>query len=302
MNVAMNVTVKHLRIFIEVARQGSFTQAAERLSLSQPALTIAVGQFEQMLGIRLFDRTTRRVVLTAEGEAFLPTAERLVEDFDTAIADIRAVAERRRGRVGIAALPSVAIRLLPGIVARFTEAYPEIRVHMHDSNASGVQRRVRRNEVDFGIGSPWEPDPELEFTPLLRDRFVMVCRAEHRLGQTKGRLPWRRLSGYPFLGLARDTGIQPLLQAIKDLPEAIRTPHYEVSNIATLEGMLKAGLGITALPRLAVPRSGTVALVSRPLSDPVVEREICLITRRGRSLSPAAESMRELVLENIPED
>ena len=295
----MSVTLKHLRAFVEVAHQGNFTRAAEALALSQPALTITINQFEELLGVKLFDRTTRRVRLSGEGEDFLPTAVRLVEDFDAAISDIRAVAERRRGRVGIAALPSVAMHLLPEIVAKFTESYPRISVHLHDANASGIQRRVARNEVDFGLGSRWEDAPDLTFEPLLRDPFGLVCRADHPLGQSRTAIKWRDLEGYPFLGLARDTGIRPLLNGLDALPDTVQSPQHEVSNIATLEGMLRAGLGITALPALAVPQAQPSKLVFRPLKVPVLERDICAITRRGRSLSPAAQSLFDLTLRDI---
>ena len=295
----MNITLKHLRVFVEVAHQGSFTRAAERLSLSQPALTIAVGQFEESLGVRLFDRTTRRVSLTSDGEDFLATAERLLEDFDVAVADMRDLAERRRGRVGIAALPSVALRLLPEVVADFSKAYPGVRIHLQDANARGVQERVQRKEVDFGIGSLWEPDPELAFEALIRDPFVMVCRREHPLARGKGPLPWRRLAGHDFIGMGRDTGIRPLIHAVRDLPEAVQMPKCEVSSIPALEGMLEAGLGVAALPLLAVPTGRSKRLVSRRLVEPVVEREIGLLTRRGRSLSPAAEQMRSMLVESL---
>lgn len=296
----MNVTLKHLRSFVEVARQGNFTRAARALSLSQPALTITVGQFEDTLGVKLFDRTTRRVRLTSEGQDFLPAAVRLLEDFDTAISGIRDVAERRRGRVGVAALPSVAMRLLPRIVARFTERYSGINVHLHDDNASGVGERVRRNDVDFGIASRWEPIDDLSFRPLIKDSFGLVCRADHALAKAQGPLTWRELAGHAFLGLAPDTGIQQLLREVKDLPQTIQAPKCEVSNIATLEGMLEAGLGITALPALAVPVAQPGTFVFRPLVRPKIEREICLITRQGRSLSPAAQSLRDMIVEHFP--
>ncbi|MCG8356733.1 MAG: LysR family transcriptional regulator, partial [Kiloniellales bacterium] len=99
----MNVTLRHLRAFVEVAHQGAFTRAAQALALSQPALTVVINQFETELGFKLFDRTTRRVRLTQEGERFLPTAEHLLDDFDQALEDLRAVSERRRGKVAIAA-------------------------------------------------------------------------------------------------------------------------------------------------------------------------------------------------------
>ncbi len=296
----MSITLKHLRSFAEVARQGNFTRAAQALSLSQPALTITIHQFEDLIGVKLFDRTTRRVRLTSEGEEFLPTARRVLEDFDHAIAGIREVAERRRGRVGVATLPSVAVRLLPEVIARFTQSYPGIHVHLHDDNASGIQRRVRRNEVDFGISSRWEVAPDLDFSPLMSDPFGMVCRADHPLAQRTGAITWQELGGYTFLGLAPDTGIRPLMQAVGDLPENIRVPQYEASNIATVEGMLAAGLGITALPALAVSAALDRGLVFRNLTMPAIEREICLVTRKGRSLSPAASTLRDLILDTFP--
>ncbi len=296
----MNVTVKHLRSFVAVATHGNFTRAAEALSLSQPALTITVSQFEDMVGVKLFDRTTRRVRLTAEGADFLPSAVRLIEDFDGVISGMRDVAKRRRGRIGVAALPSVAVRLLPDTVARYCRRYPSIGVHMHDDNASGVGQKVRRGEVDFGLASRWEPIDDLSFRPLIKDSFCMVCRADHELAKGRGSLTWRDLAGYDFLGMAADTGIQQLLGGVKDLPANLRGPKFEVSNVATLNGMLGAGLGITVLPALAVPVQHAPKLVFRHLTRPVVQREICLITRRGRSLSPAAQGLRDMIVESFP--
>ena len=296
----MSITIKHLRGFVAVAHHGNFTRAAEALSLSQPALTITVSQFEDLVGVKLFDRTTRRVRLTADGEDFLPGALRLIEEFDSVISGMRDVAERRRGRVGLAALPSVAIRLLPETVADYCSRYPSISVHLHDDNARGVGERVRRGEVDFGIASRWQPIGDLSFRPLLKDTFGLVCRADHALARGRGPLTWRDLAGHDFLGLAADTGIQQVLGGIKGLPDNVRGPRFEVSNVATLNGMLSAGLGITALPELAVPSETASRIVFRRLTRPSVQREICLITRRGRSLSPAAQGLRDLIVANFP--
>ena len=296
----MSVTIKHLRGFIAVARHGNFTRAAAALSLSQPALTITVSQFEDLVGVKLFDRTTRRVRLTAEGEDFLPGAERLIEEFDGVISGMRDVADRRRGRVGVAALPSVAVRLLPETVALYCKRYPSIRVHLHDDNASGVGEKVRHGAVDFGLASRWQPTDDLSFRPLIKDTFGLVCRADHELARDSGPLTWRDLSRHDFLGLAADTGIQQLLNVVTDLPDNVRGPRFEVSNVATLTGMLGAGLGVTALPALAVPVQASPKVVFRRLTRPVIRREICLITRRGRSLSPAAQGLRDMVVESFP--
>ena len=296
----MSITIKHLRGFIAVARHGNFTRAAAALSLSQPALTITVSQFEDLVGVKLFDRTTRRVRLTAEGEDFLPGAVRLIEEFDGVISGMRDVADRRRGRVGVAALPSVAVRLLPETVALYCRRYPSIRVHLHDDNASGVGEKVRRGAVDFGLASRWQPIDDLSFRPLIKDTFGLVCRADHELARDSGPLTWRDLARHDFLGLAADTGIQQVLNAVADLPDNVRGPRFEVSNVATLTGMLGAGLGVTALPALAVPVQASPPVVFRRLTRPVIRREICLITRRGRSLSPAAQGLRDMIVESFP--
>jgi DNA-binding transcriptional LysR family regulator len=296
----MNVTLKQLQAFVEVARQGSFTRAAKRLHVSQPALTVTVRELERDLGVRLFDRTTRKVQLTQEGAGFLPTAERLINDVRAAVEDVREVAERRRGQVRLVSLPSVATDILPAILADFGEQYPGITVHLHDANASGVQMRVKNREVDFGIASAWQPDDDLAFTPLMTDTFHLVCRGDHPLAASAEPVRWSDLADWVFLGLAPDTGIRPLMETVPDLPMNMQRPRYEVSNIATLDGLLGAGMGISVLPRLAVPRASRASYVVRPVVEPELARQICLIQLRQRSLSPAADTMAAMIRDGVP--
>ena len=192
----MSLTLRHVRAFVEVAHHGSFRRAAEKLFLSQPALTITISQLEDLVGVSLFNRTTRQVNLTTDGEDFLPIAERLVADFDRAISDLKTSAERRGGQVAIAVLPSLTINLLPEILARFKSSNPGIRVILRDDNARGVQRQVLNNESDFGISNLWEEDSELEFTPLTLDPVGLVCPPDHPLGKTSKPLAWGNLEDY----------------------------------------------------------------------------------------------------------
>ena len=296
----MNVTLKQLQAFVEVAQQGSFTRAAKRLHVSQPALTVTVRELERDLGVRLLDRTTRKVQLTQEGAGFLPTAERLLNDVRAAVEDVRELAERRRGQVRLVSLPSVATDILPPILADFGEQYPGITVHLHDANASGVQTRVKNRDVDFGIASAWQDDDELTFAPLMADTFHLVCRSDHPMAESSEPVRWSDLADWVFLGLAPDTGIRPLLETVPDLPLNMQRPRYEVSNIATLDGLLSAGMGITVLPRLAVPAGNRASYVVRPVVEPELSRQICLIRPRNRSLSPAADTLAAMIREGVP--
>ena len=296
----MSLSLRHLRAFVEVARQGSFRRAAEKLHLSQPALTITVNQLEELVGVSLFNRTTRRVDLTIDGEDFLPIAERLVTDFERAINDLKTSAGRREGKVAIAVLPSLTINLLPGLLARFKDANPEIRVILRDDNAKGVQRQVLNNESDFGISNRWEEDSELEFTPLTVDPVGLVCPPDHPLGKSRKPLAWRKLEKLTFAGMSQDTGVCKLINTIEGCPESIRSPEYEVLTMAALGGILEARLALTVLPLLAVPSHMHPALVFRKLTSPRVERELCIITRRDYPLSVHAQKIRDMLLTETP--
>lgn len=285
-----NITLNHLRTFTVVARHGSFNRAADELSRTQPAVTLAIKQLEGYVGLKLFERTTRRVAPTMAGEKFIPVAERLLREFDMAIYDVTATAECRSGHVSLSVLPSVANRLLPEIISQFTERYPDISIHLSDNNARGVQKGVEQNEVDFGIGSLWHPNSKLQFVPLMEDTFKFVCHKDHPLAQGHSEISWRQLEGLSFLGTN-------LTHALK-MQRYIGNPKFESSTTTTLFAMLKANLGVTVLPSLAIPEDDS--LVSMPMVDPVETREICMILRQDWTLSPAATAIMEVLLDNIP--
>jgi LysR family carnitine catabolism transcriptional activator len=284
------VTLRHLRTFITVAEEGSFNGAAEKLSRTQPAITLAVKQLEEFIGLKLLERTTRQVSTTTEGENFIPIAQRLVRDFDTAIYDLRATAERRIGHVSMAIVPSVASNVLPDIVKTFSAEFPGIHLHLDDDSSQGVQRRVERNEVDFGLGSLWKPNKLLEFRPLFADRLELICHRDHELAQKSGDVHPKELENSTFL----DTGITQTLR----IRESFGESKFDFPNITTLLAMLKSNLGVSVLPSLAIPKSAD-ELVSRPLF-PAEVREIYLITRKGWTLSPAAEAMIETIIRETP--
>ncbi len=296
----MSLTLRHIRAFVEVAHQGSFRRAAEKLFLSQPALTITVNQLEELVGVSLLHRTTRRVNLTIDGEDFLPIAERLVADFDRAISDLKTSVRRRDGQLAIAVLPSLTINLLPELLAPFKSANPGIRVVLRDDNARGVQRQVLNNESDFGISNRWEEDSELVFTPLTLDPVGLVCPSDHPLGKASKPLAWSKLEGFPFVGMSQDTGVNKLINAVEGCPRSIQNPEYEVLTMAALGGILEARLAITVLPLLAVPGHMHPALVFRSLVKPRVERELCIITRRDHPLSMAAQKVCDMLLAEVP--
>lgn len=298
MEQEMKITLTQLRTFIAVARERSFTRAAERLSSSQPSVSAAIKHLEAELKLRLFDRTTKELHLTAEAKAFLPTIERLSDDLEASLQDLRATAERRRGRVAVAVLPSIATNVLPATISQFSAAYPNIRISLRDDNTAAIWQQVRNGEVDLGIAGRIQAEEGLHFETLIRDPFGAVMHPTHPLAGETGPIRWSELEGYPFVSFGADTGIRPLLDTIDPTPNNISSPWIEGSNIAAVHALLKANLGIAALPEMAM-RSDGRDLVFRTLLDPPLYRKIGLVTRANRALSPAAQgfvdNMREVL-------
>jgi DNA-binding transcriptional LysR family regulator len=292
------LSIRHIRAFVEVARQRSLTRAAESLFVTQSALSLTIQNIERDLGVQLFDRSTRWLDLTPAGEEFLPTAQRLVLDFDSSIRDMRALGKRERGKVGVAAVPSVMALLLPEAVATYIDAFPGIDIYLREDNSEAVQQRVIAGDVDFGICSRWEPDPDLMFEPLFEDSFGVVFAAHHPLAERTGELTWKEIEPYRIIGFSPDLGMQHQLSHTAHLSQEIREPRYRVSNTATIETLLTRGVGVSVMSALAAQRAPLDRLRLRLLSAPVLTRTVGVARRQGRSLSPAATALLEHIRQN----
>ena len=229
----------------------------------------------------LLERTTRSVALTKEGGNFIPIVNKLVLDFDLAMANMTAVAECRFGHVGIAVVASIATNVMPDMISAFSLKHPDVSMNLFDDNSRGVQQRVEANEVDFGIASMWQPNKKLNFHPYLQDTFEVVFHRDNKLAKSKSEISWRHLEGQSFMGSGLTNNLK--------MQKYIGSPKFQISNITTLSAMLKANIGITVLPSLAVPKDDDI--MSRPLERPLETRDICIITRKNSTLSPAAKAM-----------
>jgi len=289
----MSLTIRHLRAFIGVARTRSFGRAAHMLGVSQPALSASVKQMEEILGLKLLDRSTRSIELTAAGREFLPAAARLIADLEIAVNDLKEVAGRQRGRVVVACVPSVAARFMPQILLRFRSKYPGIAVRILDDVNRDVLDHVGKGHADVGISGFWDLDPDLEFVPLIHDTYMAVLPAGDALARRR-LLTWDALLARPFIAMSTNSYIRQIVDATLAPLGKLILPSVETSQVSTVLAMIEAGLGVTALPQIALPLGAASPLRLRPLTDPVVERSIGFITSRRRELPPAAQAFRDV--------
>jgi DNA-binding transcriptional LysR family regulator len=284
----MNITLRQLQAFVAVALAGSFSRAAERLHMGQSGVSVLVRELETELGLRLFDRTTRRVELTEAGREFRADAERLIAQLDQSVRHTRDLVARRRGRLAVATTPLLASALLAKVIAEFRNAFPGVQVSLADLRTDQVVARVKAGEVDLGIGT-FAPDEDgLDESHLLRDRLMLFCAADHPLAR-KTRPRWKDLKGLPLVTLTRESGVRGLVERCYEEAGLVARPDYELSQISTVLALVEVGLGISVLPTHALHSSRFRRVVARTLTAPEVSRDIVVVTRRGRSLPPAAD-------------
>jgi DNA-binding transcriptional LysR family regulator len=283
----MNISLRQLEAFLAVSQLSGFTRAADRLHLTQSAVSLLVRELESQLSVRLFDRTTRAVRLTDAGRELYPFAEKAIAELQAGIDNTRDLLAKKRGRVVVAAPPLIASHLLPPLVVRFREANPGVAVVLRDLLADEILTRVASGEVDFGIGTFHRLGDGLESQTLARDSLLLVAPKGHALAR-KRRLRWRDLRGEPLIALDRHSSLRHLVDRTLESAGGESVPAYEVSFITTAIGMVESGLGVAVLPSYILLSARRSRVETRSIVDPVVEREISIVTRAGKSLSPAA--------------
>jgi LysR family carnitine catabolism transcriptional activator len=294
----MTAELRHIEAFLAVARLGHFTRAAAALHVSQPALTVQIKQLEQALGVRLFDRNNRSVALTQAGRDLVAPLERISLDVASIVRHARDLSAHRHGVITVAALPSVAASLLPRTIRALSESHQGIVVRVRDAVASRVLDLVKSGDVDLGIGSLIRPDPEITHERLFTDRLCAFAPVNHALARGRGgQVRLRDLGAWPLILTGQDTSVRQIIErtlATERLPVQVA---QEATYMTTAIGMVQAGLGIAILPESAsalTPEPGT-RLRALAIKDPVLTRDIGLLTRTGRSLSPAAQRLVEVL-------
>jgi DNA-binding transcriptional LysR family regulator len=289
----MNVTLRQLRVFIEVARQESFSRAGDEIGLTQSAVSRCVRELENEIGLKLIDRTTREVQLTDVGTNLIASVSRLLSELDEALREIREIGEQRRGRVVVAASPTVACRVMPQVIAACGKQFPYVTLGLRDDVQSDVVRKVKSGEVDFGVIIGPHGAEDLVSEAVMTDSFCFVARADHPLA-ARADVSWRALEGLRLVLLDHASGSRPLIDAVLAEHHVSAQIVQELGLTATVFGLVEAGVGASVLPWLALPVPADTSLVARPLV-PRAERTVELVRRRDRSLSPAAEAVWGLI-------
>ncbi|MBV6306409.1 LysR family transcriptional regulator [Candidimonas humi] len=294
--MSMNLSLRHMKAFCALAATRNFTRAAEQCSLTQSAFSAMISNLERGLGVKLFSRNTRNVELTAEGEVFSEMMGHLMPETERVLAEMQDYVQRRKGRVAIAALPTIFSALLPDIIAAFLAKHPGIELIIEDVASTTCVELVRNRRVDFALCASAAPGTDLIIEVLASDTFYFICRGDHSLAARK-RLSATEVQKHPIIVFETASSIRQHLDASIYPRQWIQA--FQVNSLSTAAGLISAGLGATIVPTLGLRQFNLPGLAAIPVTLPINRRELCLLRRKDATESVAAREFIALLKNSL---
>jgi DNA-binding transcriptional LysR family regulator len=296
----MNITLRQLEALVAIADTGSFTIAAERLGISQPAVSEAVRRLEAELGFEVFIRTTRAFRLSREGQEVIASAREVLRTMQYTYDSISAGHGGDTRRITIAALPSMIVSVLSPTIRRFRQLHPSVTIEVLDGNQKRATGLVVDGVADLAFVSQGPIAPMLQFDVLTADRFYLVCSNQHPFaGQAE--VEWASLTDERFVALESTSSVRKATDNAFAQAGAECVPHYELAQVPSVAALVAAGLGVTALPEFSLTMFREDGLAFVALKNPVFERKIGVVTRKNKPLSAAVSAFVEVCRQFVAE-
>jgi DNA-binding transcriptional LysR family regulator len=294
----MDLTSRQLRAFLLVAQHRNFSRAAEALFITPSGLSILIRELESQLGFRLFDRTTRHVVLTAHGHELLPIAQRSLAELDGAVSRIGRSATESSRWLSVGASPLIAANVLPQAIQEFRSHRPDLRIQLFDCEPASIIPMVESGKLDIGLRVLYKPIPGLRRTPLFRF-CLMVVRADNDPAFRRASTTWSALKGEKLISLVPTNEIQQLVNRHLAQAGIVVQPNGVIHYIDTLLAIVEAGEGSGIVPSWALAACRNRKVVMSRLINPIVNLDFYQICDRGKQLPPGTEDFTSFLQSYI---
>ncbi|MBH3385696.1 LysR family transcriptional regulator [Pseudomonas juntendi] len=290
----LRFTLRQLETFVCVAELRSFAGAAERLGMTPQAVSQLIAELEKVLSFRLFDRSTRKVSLSAAGSDFfasVQTTMRHARACESTASDVR---NRAAGVVRIGAPLVLASRALPAAIKAYGLTHPKVVVRIRDLPVEMLADAVAAGDVDLALGPDRPVGTDVRRQAMFESRWVLFCSPDHVLA-SRARVTWHDLHDIHLVASGRDHE-RSVLPMHANAPEALRISPVEiVDNITTALGMAEQGLAATLAPAYVGCLARHYGLKTCNVEDPETLRSVCLYQSTVRNLSPAADGFAEFL-------
>ncbi|MEJ8562128.1 LysR family transcriptional regulator [Yoonia sp. GPGPB17] len=283
----MTIKIDMLKCFVAVAKDGSLSSAADALGRTPSAVSMMLKQFEDHIGVSLFE-TARKSKLSTIGALIYEEARQEVSHFEKTVSVIEGLSRSEFGFLRLVVTPSVAINVLPSIIQEYVQRFPGIQLDLRDMDSAAISHEMINGRADIGIGS-LQPVGDLIHTDLFSDRFGVICHKNHPLAQNWDQLTWRDLNDHVFIA----NGLCHLIKDPDFLP-ILESSELMVPSTASLLGLVRAGVGISVLPRLAaLGAKDDIAFL--PLHDATIRRPVQMLSQPQGRMTPALREFLTLV-------
>lgn len=295
------MTLSQLEAVVAVAGTLNFSKAARELLVAQSSLSRTVAQVERIYGVRLFERTTRQLELTDEGSQFVAMAHAILHTYEQETASFQAYLAGTRGVLRLAALPSLAVSILPPMITRFRQQFPDILVEVEDVLAGQITDYVLNGAVDLAVTAapPESLQPALAaggivFEAIAVDHFHCILPAGHRL-LDQPTIDWMDLAGEAFIAFDDASSVRMIVDAALTRHAVVPARLISARNVASIAGMCAAGLGVSAAPGFVLPLMAVPGVVTRPIGAEPVSRRIGVLRSTRRRPSPATRQFLDII-------
>ena len=290
--MTLNIKYRPLKAFLLAVETGSFTHAADQLGVTQPSFTVLIQDLEKALDLKLFERTTRSITLTAAGIDLRDRIHRPIADLEETYRNMMDLAAVRKGLVVVGALPSTALTIIPSTLGNLRRKHPALQIRVVEAHNDELIKMLRTNQVEFALATMLAEVPDLAFVPLVADVFCAVYPIDHPAA-TMETLGWKDLVPQDLVLLSQGSSARSQFDRSITSDGAVIGLRYDVTHMMTAVLLVREGLGITLLPKLALPALPLQGLQHRSIADETAKRTIGVLRRRDRDLSPAGKVFLE---------
>ncbi len=284
-------TLRQLQYVVAIAEELSFRRAADRCHVAQPSLSTQVAQVEDALGVKIFERASKRVLVTAAGRDVVARAKRLLLEADELVNASARVRDPLAASLRIGVIPTVSPYLLPAATPALRTELPKLKIAWLEEKTATLMERLHAGELDGAAVALEAELGDVEHEVIGVDPFVVVMRPDHPLAKKKGPLTEAELRGEELLLL--DDGHCFRDQALEACSRSrVHEGEFRATSLSTLVQMVALGGGLTLIPALALGTELQRAkLHARPLAAPHAKRTIALAWRKGAALEPALRAI-----------
>lgn len=276
---------RKLRIFYQLAKTNNMTLVAEALFVTQPAVSKAIKELEQELGVRLFDRVGKRLSLTDAGEVFLHYVQRLLNIYDESLDAIRDIHNLARGRLKIGASTTIGIYLLPDMIGGFVKLYNGIDVAITIDNTKMIVDKILDNSIDLAFVEGPVQQPEIVVNKFCLDRLAVIAPSDHRWAQ-KGVVPLAELACEKIIMRELGSGTREIFENVLRSHSVPYHTVIELGNTEAIKNAVAAGLGVSCISERCIAQEIKAGrLVSVAVEGVDICRDFYLIYHRDKYLT-----------------